>query len=55
MLCRDLDDLESDLIDAVAAQTITAAAEAIADTIYRQLAKEDQFQFRSRPIGRCSW
>ncbi len=38
MLCRDLDDLESDLIDAVAAQTITAAAEAIADTIYRQLA-----------------
>ena len=38
MLCRDLDDLESDLIDALADQTIAAAQAAISDTISKRLA-----------------
>ena len=38
MLCRDLDDLESDLIDALADQTIAAAETAIGDAISKRLA-----------------
>ena len=41
MLCRDLDDLESDLIDAVADQTIAAVEAAIGDAIRKRLAGTD--------------
>ena len=41
MLCRDLDDLESELIDALADQTIAAAEAAIGDTISKRLANAD--------------
>lgn len=38
MLCRDLDDLDSELVDALAAQTIAAAEAAIGETISKRLA-----------------
>ena len=41
MLCRDLVDLESELIDALADQTIAAAQSAIGDTISKRLANTD--------------
>lgn len=41
MLCRDLNDLESDLIDALADQTIAAAQAVISDTISKRLASAD--------------
>lgn len=41
MLCRDRDDLESDLIDAIADQTIAAAEAAIGETVSKRLASCD--------------